>query len=260
LKKHHFKANYHTHCDLCKHAKGNIEDYVKKAIEVGYQKIGFSDHAPFDFLEERSVRMDKEDYPEYLNQLNHVIKDYSNKIHIYRALEIEYFSDLKAHYQSLNESLDYLILGQHYIQVDDQLKSIYKIKDFNDLIIYKDTVIEAMRSGYFKIIAHPDIFLMNQFEINDDIIKLIDEIILEAKASNVLLEINANGFRKSNQKKKQVWYPRQEFWKRVSQLNAPAIISSDAHDPKHLNDDAMQKAYQFSRDLSIAVEEELVLD
>lgn len=38
------KANYHTHIFLCKHAIGDVEDYVKKAIGLQYHTIAITDH------------------------------------------------------------------------------------------------------------------------------------------------------------------------------------------------------------------------
>ena len=37
------KTNYHTHNYRCNHADGTIEDYIKVAIEEGYDEIGISD-------------------------------------------------------------------------------------------------------------------------------------------------------------------------------------------------------------------------
>jgi len=258
-----YKANYHTHCDLCKHAKGSIEDYVLKAIEHGFDAIGITDHAPFDFLNERSVRMTSEEYPEYIRQLKHAIVHYLDFILIYRGLEIEYFNGYHKHHESLLEHLDYLILGQHYIEKEGELLSVYKIKSIEDMQIYKETLIKAMHTGYFKIIAHPDIFLINQGQISDEMKAISREIIQTAKKTDTILEINANGFRK---KKHQVdgqyymAYPRIEFWKIVKEENARAMINADAHDPNQLVDQAIELAYEFARHLSIAVEEELVLD
>jgi histidinol-phosphatase (PHP family) len=258
-----YKANYHTHCHLCNHAIGTVEDYVVKAIHNGFQAIGISDHAPLDFLEERSLRMSVDDYPKYIKELKHAIVHYLEYILIYRSLEIEYFPFLHEHYQDLLTQLDYLILGQHYIQDGDDLKSVFKIRSLNELKIYKDTVIEAMNTGYFKILAHPDIFLINQGALSQEILDMCEEIIDVAIENNVLLELNANGLRKKKHKEDGIWYPkypRNEFWEIVSQKKAKTIISADAHDPNHLVDEAMDEAYELARHLSLEVEEELVLD
>ena len=53
------KANYHTHTKLCNHAVGMPEDYVLKAIELGFKELGMSCHAPVprDFMSEEGFGM-----------------------------------------------------------------------------------------------------------------------------------------------------------------------------------------------------------
>lgn len=255
-------ANYHTHCYLCNHAKGTVEDYIKKAIEVGLKHIGMSDHAPFDFIQDFSVRMKLDQYPVYLSELTQAIQKYSKEINIYRGLEIEYFDGMDGHYKTLLNELDYLILGQHYIQMDDQLKSVYDLKSVKELYVYKETVIKAMSTGFFKIIAHPDILLFNQGELTEEIIDICREIILAAKDYNVLLEVNANGLRREKHEVNGLWfrrYPRKDFFKLVSEINAKTIIGADAHKPSQLKDYGTEEALKFSKDLSLVVEEELVI-
>ena len=258
-----FIRNYHTHCYLCKHAKGTIEDYTLAAIKLGFKAIGFSDHAPMDFLNERSLRMKEADYPIYLKEIRKVISKYYEYILIYKSLEIEYFDHLHNQYEKIFNELDYLILGQHYIKINNKLKSIYKIKTIDELTIYKKTVIKAMKTKHFKIIAHPDIFLINQGKIKEEVKNLCREIIKVAKEENVLLEINANGYRKKKHLENKILYykyTREEFWKLVKEQNAKVIISADAHHPKHLRDDAIYKAQKLTINLKLEVEEELVLD
>ena len=48
------KSNYHTHTFLCKHALGDSEDYVKRAISLGYHTIAITDHGPFPKLLQNS--------------------------------------------------------------------------------------------------------------------------------------------------------------------------------------------------------------
>ena len=190
------KSNYHTHMYLCRHASGTVEDYVKEAIKLGFQEIGMSDHAPWIELIDRSVRMEKEDYPIYLKELEESIKKYSNKIRILKGLEIEYFKNADDYYKKLLKDMDYLTLGQHYIEKEGKLISIYHISSLEDLVIYKDTVIEAMNTGYFKFISHPDIFLYSTEEVSSEILELAEELIIAAKEKNIPLELNANGIRK----------------------------------------------------------------
>ncbi len=255
------KTNYHTHMYLCKHAEGTINDYVEEAIKNNFTALGMSDHAPWwGDLKDRSVRMGESDYPIYLKELEDSIRKYSDKIKIYKGLEIEYFKDKEAHYKKLLEEMDYLVLGQHYIEIDNELISVFRIHSVKELTVYKNTVVEAINSGYFKFIAHPDIFLFSRKELNSEILELAEEIIIAAKKKNLPLELNANGIRKGKiivNGEERYRYPRLEFWKLVKKHNASCIISSDAHKPEYLYDEAVKEAIKFSRSLSLKVEEEL---
>ncbi len=35
-------VDYHTHTNLCKHADGVAEDYVRKALDLGFDEVGCS--------------------------------------------------------------------------------------------------------------------------------------------------------------------------------------------------------------------------
>lgn len=245
---------------LCRHATGTIEDYVKEAINLNFDAIGFTDHAPWEMLIDRSVRMQMDDYPIYLKELDDAINKYGHKIKIYKAVEIEYFNNKTSHYEHLLKTLDYMTLGQHYIEKEGRLISTYKIYSLEDLTIYKDTLIKAMDTGYFKFLSHPDLFLFSQKHLSDDILKLCEDIIVHAKTKNIPLEINANGIRKGKVLVGKEWvyrYPRKEFWQLVKHHQATCLISSDAHKPEFLYDDAIDEAYAFARALGLEVVEAL---
>ncbi len=260
LKNQIMKTNYHTHMYLCRHASGTIEDYVLSAIDFGFTQIGFSDHAPWKELIDRSVRMTLSDYPIYLKELDEAIQKYSNQIKIYKGLEIEYFHYKNKFYRDFLKDLDYLTLGQHYIEKNEKLISVYAIKSLEDLTIYKDTLIEAMQTGYFRFISHPDLFLFSTTKISDKVLQLCEDIIVCAKEHDIPLEINANGIRKGliTVGDQEVYrYPRNEFWQLVKKHGAKVIISADAHKPELLFDEAIIKAFEFSKTHNLTVEEEL---
>ncbi|HOO44106.1 MAG TPA: histidinol-phosphatase, partial [Bacillota bacterium] len=248
------------HMYLCRHATGTIDDYVKEAIKLGFDSIGFSDHAPWDELIDRSVRMYASDYKTYLHQLKNAIKTYKGQIKIYKGLEIEYFNGKNERYVELLKDLDYLTLGQHYIEMNGKLVSVYRISSIEELTIYKNTLIKAIKTGYFKFISHPDLFLFSTKEVTQEILDLSEEIIIAAKENHVPLEVNANGIRKgriSIHDRILYRYPREEFWKLVQKHDVPVIISSDAHKPELLFDEAIINAENFSRRLGLRVVEAL---
>jgi len=259
------KTNYHTHTYLCRHANGNPSDYVKKAIELGFEAIGISDHAPFSELADRSIRMRPDEYPLYLKELKESIDRYKDSIRIYKGLEIEYLPNKLEYYkQVLCNDLDYLALGQHYVpdpKSPDGLKSIYDLDNIDQIRSYTYTLTEAMDTGLFKFICHPDIMLFHVKDFDEDIVMESKKIIAKAIETKTPLEINANGIRMGLRKTKEglrYRYPRLEFWKLVSEMKPIVIVSADAHDPSLLYDEAMNEAYEFARQLGIEVEEDIM--
>jgi histidinol-phosphatase (PHP family) len=58
-------VDYHTHTRLCKHALGGVEDYVRRALRLGFDEIGCSDHAPLPGNYDERHRMTIESYAHY---------------------------------------------------------------------------------------------------------------------------------------------------------------------------------------------------
>jgi histidinol-phosphatase (PHP family) len=102
-----YKENYHTHMRLCHHAEGNIEDYVLKAISLGFTRLGISDHGPIK--NPGFPRMSLEEFKnEYITEFKYCKNKYKN-IHLYLGLEMEYFYGMDNYYKELLKDCDYLI-------------------------------------------------------------------------------------------------------------------------------------------------------
>lgn len=264
------QTNYHTHTYLCKHATGTIDDYINRAIELGYTDIGISDHCPFTKELEKliySKRMDMDEFINiYLPELEKAKQKYKDVINVYSAVEIEYFDEFKEFYPQLIEKLDYLILGQHYFKYEGKYVSIYSQLSSEMLEIYCNTVVEALNTGYFKIFAHPDIFNWSYPFWDDECVNVTKRIIEAAIKNNVILEINANGIRNcekfhryitipsNDRKKKDVHnsaYPNVEFFKLCAETNVLIMVNDDAHDPMHIHDEETLKSYELAEKLGL---------
>ena len=78
------KANYHTHTVRCQHAMGRDEDYVRAALEAGFEELGFSDHMPWPFGGGfvSSIRMGMADLPGYIASVHRLQGAYAGRIRI----------------------------------------------------------------------------------------------------------------------------------------------------------------------------------
>lgn len=258
-------SNYHTHTYLCKHANGKPIDYVLRAIELGYQEIAITDHGPLNEEIMNAIysrRMSYEQYYEnYLIDLDEAIKKYGTKIKILKGLEIEYFDSMKANYEEFLKKMDLLVLGQHYFYDNKKYCNVYNRLTDDEIKKYGQTLVRAMESGLFRIVAHPEIFAYTRKwdDVCDNVAKMI---IQAAKENNVYIELNANGIRNSK-RHKLFWpykdgitnyaYPRIEFFKLVKEAHIPVIINDDSHDPSNLSDEATKETYNIANYLGLTV-------
>lgn len=264
------KDNFHTHIYLCKHAEGNVSDYVKKAINLGYESIGISDHGPLlphmDTVISRKRMSFDEFYNIYLKEISEAKEVFKNKITVLGAVEIEFYDHMLNEYPKILKELDYLILGQHRIELPDfTYKSIFKSKPEDDtelyLNLYTEQVIKGLNTGFFSILAHPDLF-MQCYQKWDNLAILSSKKIIEtAIKNNVILELNANGIRKglitTPEGIETYNYPRIEFWKLVATYkDAKVIVSDDSHKLKYLHDEATIKAYEIVKKLNLNLEDD----
>lgn len=227
------KCNFHTHTIRCKHASGIEREYVEKAIEAGFEVLGFSDHAPYIFEDNHvsRIRMFMDELEDYVNTVQALQKEYQKEIQILTGLEIEYFPSTFE--ETLSEiqkyPLDYLILGQHYF--DEEAGHRYTGREWTEemwLETYVSRVTTAVETGNFLYVAHPD--LINY--IGDTAIyeKHMRKLARVLKEYHMPIEINVNGYRKKLQ------YPNPLFMKIGVEEGCDFIIGVDAHAPGELTD------------------------
>lgn len=269
-------ANYHTHLALCKHATGTMEEYIERAIDQKLSIIGISDHIPYNnelTVILNSRRMSVEEFQNYyLPGLKEAKKKYGNKIEVLSAGEIEYYDDYRQDLIKLRDQLDYLILGQHDIIRDGQYKSIYNPSfDEVDLIIYRDMVIRALQTGLFRILAHPDIFMLRYPVFDKKCREASLAIIATADACGVAIELNANGIRRNKFKGYDYFdealylYPHVAFWDIVAEYqkthpSLEVILNDDCHHVDCLVDDCTELAYKFAERHHIKLKDKIAIN
>lgn len=250
------KANYHTHTQRCRHAQGTEEDYIRAALEAGVSILGFSDHAPFPDID-YGYRMPYDELQTHFLAVDRLAKAHSSDIIIRKGLEIEYLPKYRAYYERLlgEDRLDYLLLGQHFF-ADPQGDAFFIVhtQDTQANVTYARSIAEALKTGCFKMLAHPDLFAMNPFAWDKNCDAATDIILNAALETGTVLEYNANGFRRGIHEYpdgNRYMYPHEAFWKKAAEANVPVIIGSDCHEPKQVWDECMPKARRELEKLGI---------
>jgi histidinol-phosphatase (PHP family) len=251
------KTNYHTHLAFCRHAEGYTRDYTLEAIKHGFELLGISDHAPNKHMTDHNVRMSTEEFQKYLQDIEKSQVEFDGKIKILKGIEVEYFYDSDEYYIDLRSKLDYLIHGQHYVSMEKSYKNLisgFGLETKEQIYLYAEYLIDAMDSGYFDIMAHPDLYMCGYKDFDQHAEQVAHMICKKAEETDSVLEFNANGFNRGISFTPQGYkrpYPRIEFWNIVKQYNVRTILNSDCHTPENLYNDTIKEAEEVYRKLGL---------
>ena len=237
-------VNYHTHTPRCHHAVGAEREYVERAIRAGFKKFGFADHSPMVFEGDyySGHRMRPEEIPEYVDTLVKLREEYKNDIELLIGFEVEYYPKFFHKFLDLIAPfpIDYLILGQHFLDNEIGAHHSYHKTDSLDLLNqYVDQALEGLSTGCFTYLAHPDMF--NYTGSDEEYYAPMKRLCQGAKKLNIPLELNMLG----------VWekriYPCERFYKIAAEVGNDVILGLDAHQPdrileEHVLSDALALA------------------
>ena len=240
-------ANYHTHTRWCNHAKGEAEDYIKRAIELGLKEIAITDHVPhIDNTD--PTRMRWEEFEAFNQLLDETIEKYKNQIVIHKGFECEYYPEALDFYRKLiNEyGCTVMVLGQHRCG-PDRYYNAFTNMDAQGLAIYADTVCEALHSGLFSFLAHPDVFLFSYPEFDKHAENALRKIYSTCEKLNIPVEINGFGYHAGRP------YPSFEALEISKEYNLTYLINSDAHKPELVYTDKMKELKQKVNEMGIEV-------
>ena len=91
------KHNFHTHTFRCKHAKGDVDDYCRRALELGMETLGFSDHTALPDDRWLVARMPYADLDNYVEAIDRGRLGFP-ELKILKGMECEYVPEFKAFY------------------------------------------------------------------------------------------------------------------------------------------------------------------
>lgn len=231
------RSNYHNHTYRCGHACGTEEEYIKKAISEGIYNLGFSDHTPYPLREGYTsyCRMRTDEIDDYCQTLLRLREKYKGYINIHIGFETEYY---KRYFDSLislyrKHPIEYIIYAGHFIgnegDDDGTFCAFDRTEDKSRLTAYVDNALEAIGTGRFSMIAHPD--MVNFVGDTDFYRQESERLIRGANAAGIPLEINLYGMRDGRN------YPNPEFWSIAGRLGAVATLGFDSHHVKHVADE-----------------------
>lgn len=246
-------SNFHTHSIFCD-GNDEIEAYIKRAIQLDFDAIGFSGHAPVhipcDWTMDRSI------VKNYISVIKSLREKYKDEIEVYTGMEVDYFPGISGssspEIKELN--LDYTISSVHfmrdsksseYLTVDGPIEGFKKIIN----VFFNGNVKAFVRSYYEliqnmviehkpEIVGHLDLIKKHNknglfFDENSDWYK--DEVLKTLKVIknfNSILEINTGGISRGYMK---FPYPSKWILEECKKLDIPLMLNADAHSAVNLD-------------------------
>ena len=240
--------NYHTHTFRNHHAVGTEREYIEAAIAGGYQTLGFSEHAPYQFPDGivSYFHMFPEDLEDYIQTLLALKEEYAGRIEILIGYEAEYyprfFDDLLA--RITQYPVDYLLLGQHYIHNEIDGVYVYEPTDDPEILkVYVNQCIAGLDTGLYTYLAHPDLIYTSQPVFDETCREAAYTLCEEAKKLDLPLEYNLYGVdKRARGEFSGLGYPCTAFWEIAAKTGVRAIIGFDAHKLQHLCERARYEA------------------
>jgi histidinol-phosphatase (PHP family) len=242
------RIDLHSHTTLCNHASGTTEEFVKRAIELGIDYFGFSDHAPAKNGFDPKYRMDISQKDGYERDVLDLREKYKKDINILLGYEVD-FLDGDYIYDEIikNKNIDYIIGSVHFIPQNDCKYSIFNhnfwgfdnpefIDQYEDKDIdkiwedYFEAIKMLARSGKFDIVGHLDLIKVFNFLPKKDIKQIASEAIKEIKKSGMVVELNPAGLRKKAKEQ----YPSRQLLEMCYESSIDITFGSDAHTPEQI--------------------------
>lgn len=238
------KIDLHNHTTRCNHAEGSIDAYVQRAISLGMDIYGFSEHAAMDF--DSKYRLGFDEMAAYQNDILFAKETYASKIEILLGYEVDW---LPGHMDKrvLDAKVDFLIGSVHFLNKwsfdNPEFIGGWKERDVDEIWrAYFESVTQMVKSAHFDIVGHLDLIKIFKYLPKKDIRLLAKEALFAIKSSGMVLEINTAGLRKPTAE----IYPSIPLLEEAYALNIPITFGSDAHAVDQVGA-GLEEAYALAR-------------
>src|SRR5208283_6033110 len=230
-------ADYHMHTPLCRHAQGEPAEYAARAVAVGLEEIGFSDHSPMRRDNFDNWRMNLDQLDEYAEKVSEARRDFP-QLTIRLALEVDY---LPGHEDWIRELAarhpwDYFIGSVHYVSDNWDIDNPAKLSEWNHRdafevwTAYFNRLTMAAESRLFEIIGHADLPKKFGHRPTRDCTPLYEKFLAAVQKHHCAIELNTAGLRKDCNE----IYPSRQILELAFQKGVPITFGSDAHAPEEV--------------------------
>lgn len=223
----------HMHTPLCKHAKGEPEEYAAVAEQRGLTGIIVTCHNPTHDGWGTRYRMDVSQFEDYVALVARAREAWAGRVDVRLGMECDYYPGAETWLEDLLGRAEFHhVLGSVHPELAEYKERYFNGDVFELQRTYFEHLAQAAESGLFDTLAHPD--LVKNFEpakwqlerLWPDIQHSLDRI---AK-TGVAMELNTSGLNKRVPEMN----PGARILAEMRERNIPVVIGADAHEPQRV--------------------------
>lgn len=243
------------------------EEVVKKAIELEWDYVYFTDHYPYPkgVLKEKAIEYHDENFfnEDYIKEIKKLKEKYKNKIEVCFGAEFGWLEKYEKWFkeQIKKQNFEYVIGALHDIidknnkahalenGKENWLKSAENFGGVKEFIKeYYKQIKDIINSGFFDCIGHldyikvynqeKDLFKEDSEWYKKEVLEVLDLI----KKNNLAIEINGGGIRKCGEQFPSLW-----ILKQAKKREIPVTLGLDAHWQGHFNNKIMEELISIAK-------------
>jgi len=232
----------HVHTNLCRHAVGEMEEFVRVGAARGLQQLFFLEHLErgIDYFER--TWLTEADFDEYFRRGHELKEKYRGRLQVRLGVEVGYnpqrrdelLAALAARqWERIGISYHFMVVaGHHYNLVSrrpENLEALSQLGVANVLSRYFATLLEAVEVLPGQVVCHLDAAMRHHPEVRlaSGHYRQIEEILTVMARRGMALEINASGLGRRGQP-----YPAREIIVEAIRRGIGLTAGSDSHRPE----------------------------
>ena len=240
----HTTIDGHVHTRLCRHASGEMEDYVLAAIEKRLVGLVFLEHMEEGISDNEKTWLTEEDFDYYFSEGQRLQEKYRDQLTIGLGVECGYNPDSRQTLLSRLERRDWDEIGIscHFIKSGKGHINLFSRKEHN-LKKAKEAGSEHLLDSYFETLLeavttlpgtklchlHGALRYLPEIYLTDNHMEKIDKLLLAVKKRDMALEINTSGLVIRGEQ-----FPNHAILEKAIAHRIPLVIGSDAHKPEQV--------------------------
>ena len=230
------------HIPLCKHARGEPEEYAEAARQRGLKGIVVTCHNPTNDGWSTAARMDVTEFDDYVALVERARAAWVGRVDVRLGMESDYVPGMEPWLEELHGRAQFHhVLGSVHPLLGDYQER-YFLSGFDDFVeTYFEHLAMAAETGLFDSLGHPDLVKNASPEEWEypRYVEVISRSLDRIAAAGTAMELNTSGLRKAISEMN----PGRDMLAAMCRRDIPVVIGADAHDPQRVAadfDEAMQ--------------------